>query len=106
MPPPMTAILRPVIRTLLSSLSSFGPGVLRPWRPSALASLFGAGGDPDGRGGLSLPAEHMPQGRLELGVAEMMPGVDQPLRVDILAGLGDLASALGTEQQPRPERRY
>src|SRR6202050_375777 len=86
----MTAILRPVTSLLPSGVRQM--------------LLFGAIRDPDCRPHRRLASEHVTQGRLELGVAEVMTGVDQPLRTDVLARLSELAGALPAPQQPGTER--
>src|SRR5262249_56217258 len=53
--------------------------------------------------GGSLAAEQVAQRALEIRLAELVPGPDQPLRAHVLAGLGDFPGSFRPEQQPRPE---
>src|SRR5580693_8905120 len=116
MPLPMTAILRPVMcppsrpadpafwRTdpcllacgscLLacgSCLLACGSCLL------AYGSLFAADRGPDWRPGGLLATEQVPQRPLQVRLAELVPGLDQPLRSDVLAGLGDFPGPLVAE---------
>ena len=71
--------------------------------PFRLAALYSRPlGDPDWRLGRFLAAEQVPQRSLQVRLAELVPGRDQALRPDVLAGLGDFPGPFVAEQQPGP----
>src|SRR5208337_297392 len=87
------------------SLQAYG---LLPSRPAALTfqaygPLFVATKGPDWRPDRFLATEYVPQRSLQVRLAELVPGRDQPLRPDVLAGLGDFPGPFCAEQQPGPE---
>jgi hypothetical protein len=48
-------------------------------------------------------AEQMAEGLIEVGLPEMVVRLDQPIRPDVLAGLGEFPGSFLAKQQPRPE---
>src|SRR5208282_2848588 len=100
-PLPMTAILRlvtcPPSRPTALTFQACGS----PFQACAL--LFATMRGPDWRPGRFSSAEQVPQRSLQLRLAELVPGRDQPLGPDVLAGLGDFPGPLLAEQQPGPE---